>query len=95
MTDDIKELVGVLMRLLAGEEIATGEVLNVRYDVGSDDAASSVNAAYVGVMEFIDQRDRRTREPDYDRAMRARLQHHLDEIVRQFSGPGNETSQEQ
>jgi hypothetical protein len=88
MTDDIKELIGVLMRLLAGEELATGEVLNVRYEVNSDDAAGSVNAAYVGVMEFIDQRERRMRNPDHDRAMRAELQHYLDEIVRRFSQSG-------
>ena len=81
MQGDIKEVVGVLMRCVGGGETTHEEVEELMFD--ADGALGmAVNGGFLALMEFAFDRDERMRDPAKDAAMRADLQHALDEIVR-------------
>ncbi len=88
MQRDVKEVVGVLMRVLGGGETTREEVENLTFDAdGELDAA--VNEAFLKLMEFAYDRDERMKDSARDAAMRVELQAALDEIVRLADAPGS------
>src|SRR5438270_12713808 len=81
MERDIKEVIGVLMHVLAGGEVSRGEVEDLAFEAeGALQAA--VNEAYIKLLEFAYDRDARGNDGALDRKMRSALQQSLDEIVR-------------
>jgi hypothetical protein len=80
MAPDIKEVVGILMRILAGGEITLDEVEDLDFD--SDPAlAPVINETYIKLLEFVHDREARQGDAEADRAARAGLQVCLDRIV--------------
>jgi hypothetical protein len=78
---DIKEVIGVLMRVLAGGEISRGEVEDLAFEAEGE-LQAAVNEAYIKLLEFAYDRDARGNDHALDRQMRSALQQSLDEIVR-------------
>jgi hypothetical protein len=78
---DFKEVIGVLMRVLAGGEISRGEVEDLAFEAEGE-LQAAVNEAYIRLLEFAYDGDTRRNDRVLDARMRAALQHALDEIVR-------------
>ena len=81
MQGDIKEVVGVLMRVIGGGETTRDEVENLMFDADGD-LGIAVNEGFLKLMEFAYDRDARMKDVARDSVMRAELQLALDEIVR-------------
>ena len=79
--DDVKELVGTIMRVLDHAEISEAEVLDLGFEAGGE-ARPIVNDAYIKLLEFVHDRDLRAADPELDRRERALLEHALKQIVR-------------
>ena len=77
---DVKELVGLLMRALGGEEIAEAEVADLQFEAEGE-LLDALNAAYIGLLEFVHDRAQRNGDPERGRAPGMTLQEHLDRIV--------------
>jgi hypothetical protein len=77
---DVKEVIGVLMRVLDGEEVTQADVEDLGFE-GEGDVQAALNDAYVKLLEFVHDRDVRRNDGAADRAMRASLQTYLDRIV--------------
>jgi len=77
---DVKEVIGVLMRVLDGEEVTQAEVEDLGFE-GEGDVQAALNDAYITLLQFVDDRERRQSDAAADRAMRASLQACLDHIV--------------
>ncbi len=77
---DVKEVIGVLMRVLDGEEVTQAEVEGLGFK-GEGDVQAALNDAYVKLLEFVHDRDDRRNDRVADRAMRQSLQACLDRIV--------------
>ena len=77
---DVKEVIGVLMRALDGEEITQGEVEELGFE-GEGDVQAALNDAYVKLLQFVHDRDARRNDAAADRAMRESLQACLNRIV--------------
>jgi hypothetical protein len=77
---DVKEVIGVLMRVLDGEEVTQAEVEELGFQ-GEGDVQAALHDAYIKLVEFAHDRDRRRDNPAKDRAMRESLQACLDNIV--------------
>jgi len=80
MARDVKEVVGVLMRVLGGEEITQADVEDLGFE-GDGELQAALNAAYIKLLEFVHDRDARQRDRALDRTMRERLQTRLDQIT--------------
>jgi hypothetical protein len=78
---DIKEIVGVLMRVLDGGEVSESELADVSFEAQGE-LETALNAAYVQLGEFAVAVEVRRSDPERDRQMREELQACLDEIVR-------------
>jgi hypothetical protein len=76
---DVKEVIGVLMRVLDGEEVTQAEVEELGFE-GEGDVQAALHDAYIKLLEFAHDRRRRS-DPALDRAMRQSLQACLDNIV--------------
>jgi hypothetical protein len=77
---DVKEVIGVLMRALDGEEITEAEVEDLGFE-GEGEVQEALTDAYIKLLEFVHDRDARRNDPAAERAMRQSLQAHLDHIV--------------
>jgi hypothetical protein len=77
---DVKEVIGVLMRALDGEDITQEEVEELGFQ-GEGDVQAALNDAYIKLLKFVGDRDRRRNNPTADRKMRQSLQACLDNIV--------------
>jgi hypothetical protein len=77
---DVKEVVGVLMRVLDGEEITQADVEDLGFE-GEGDVQAALNEAYIKLLQFVHDRDARRNDAAADRAMRQSLQACLDKIV--------------
>jgi len=77
---DVKEVIGVLMRVLDGEEVTQAEVEDLGFE-GEGDVQAALNDAYITLLQFVHDRERRQSDAAADRAMRASLQACLDHIV--------------
>lgn len=80
MHADIKEIVGVLMRVLGGGEVGESELADLGYEAEGE-LEIALNEAYVALGEFAEALDARRSDPEVDRQMRAELQAYLDRIV--------------
>ena len=78
---DVKELIGTIMRALDHADIGEAEVLDLDFDADGE-VLAAVNDAYIKLLEFVHDRDQRRANPDLDRQERALLQNSLNEIVR-------------
>jgi hypothetical protein len=81
MEGDIKEVVGVLMRVLSGGEVSRDEVgvWNSRRPVSFWQHSTS---AYIKLLEFAFDHEARLTNSELDRALRAGLQDSPNNIVR-------------
>jgi hypothetical protein len=78
---DIKEVIGVMMRVIGGGETTCNEVENLMFEA-SGDLQIAVNEGFLKLLEFAYDRDERLKDKERDETMRAELQPALDEIVR-------------
>ena len=81
MQRDIKEVVGMLMRVIGGGETTREEVENLMFDAEGD-LGVAVNEAFLKLMEFAYDHDERSEDPARDMAVRTELRRALDDIVR-------------
>ncbi len=79
--DDVKELVGTIMRVLNHADISEAEVLDLGFEAEGE-ALDALNDAYIKLLEFVHDRDLRRTNPDLDAEQRAGLQDSLKRIVR-------------
>jgi hypothetical protein len=80
MARDVKEVIGVLMRVLDGEEITQADVEDLGFE-GDGDVQAALNAAYIKLLEFVHDRNARQRDRALDLRIRESLQTCLDEIT--------------
>jgi hypothetical protein len=77
---DVKELIGVLMRVLDRAEIAEAEVLDLDFEAEGE-LLAALHDAYIKLLEFVHDRDLRRANPDVDSKERSALQDSLNKIV--------------
>jgi len=77
---DVKELIGIIMRVLDHGEVAEAEVLDLAFEAEGE-LLAAVNAAYIALLEFVHDRDQRSADADLDLEQRAVLQTSLNRIV--------------
>lgn len=80
MTRDVKEIVGVLMRILDGGEVPHDQLMELSFDADGE-LQRVLNQAYIALLEFSHDREPRLRDPALDREMRSKLQTCLDQII--------------
>jgi hypothetical protein len=78
---DIKELIGMLIRVTADAEITENEVLDLGF-VADGDLSMALNEAYIALLEFVHDRRLRASDGDLDRKERLALQAALNKIVK-------------
>jgi hypothetical protein len=77
---DIKELIGTLMRALANDEITEGEIIDLGFEADGQ-LLPALNDAYIKLLEFVHDRNLRRTDRDLDQRERAALQDCLNKIV--------------
>jgi hypothetical protein len=77
---DVKEVIGVLMRVLDGEEVTQAEVEELGFE-GEGDVQAALNDAYITLLQFVHDHAARQKDRAADAAMRESLQACLDRIV--------------
>jgi hypothetical protein len=80
---DIKELIGIIMRVLDRGEINENEVLDLDFDADGD-LLTALNEAYIKLLEFVHDRDVRRANDALDEEERAALQVSLNKIVKLY-----------
>jgi hypothetical protein len=78
---DIKELVGSLIAVTGDAEVTEQEVLDLEFDAEGE-LLRALNAAYIGLLEFVHDRELRAADRELDRKERAALRQSLNTIVR-------------
>ena len=78
---DVKELIGIIMRVLDHGEINEDEVRDLDFDAEGD-LLAALNEAYIQLLEFAHDRDARHRNDALDEKERAALQASLNKIVK-------------
>jgi hypothetical protein len=81
MERDIKDVIGVLMRVLDGGEISHEELDDLAFEADGE-LETALNEAYVKLREFANDRDVRLNDLKLDRNIRSELQECLDNIVK-------------
>ena len=79
MEQDIKEVIGVLMRILDGGEISRDEVEDLAFEA-TGELQTALNETYIELLEFAYDHDARRCDQKLDREMRF-MQRSLDKIV--------------
>ena len=77
---DVKDVIGVIMRVLDGAEVSQEEVLDLEFEAEGE-LLAALNEAYIKLLEFADDRERRLNDKDLDQRARATLQEILGRIV--------------
>jgi hypothetical protein len=80
MMRDIKELIGILMRVLDSAEVTEAEVLDLAFEADGE-LLKALNEAYINLLEFVHDRDLRKADAALDKRERARLRDSLNKIV--------------
>ena len=80
MHRDIKEIVGVLIRVLGGGEISRAEVMDLSFDAEGD-LLAALNEAYIKLLEFAHDRESGGDNDEVFLKTRAGLQDSLDKIL--------------
>jgi hypothetical protein len=78
---DVKEIVGLLMRCLNGEEISVEEIEASSFEADGP-LRDALNRAYIELLEFAHDGEARLQDAELDRKRRAALEAVLGEIVR-------------
>jgi hypothetical protein len=84
MQRDIKDVIGILMRVLDGAEVSHEELDDLAFEA-HDDLETALNEAYVKLREFANDNKLRLNDPKMDRSMRSELKDCLDNIVKASS----------
>ena len=84
MDRDIKDVIGILMWVLGGDEVLHEELDDLAFEADGE-LETALNEAYVKMREFANDRDLRLNDPKTDRSMRSQLQDCLDNIVKASS----------
>ena len=80
MVRDLKEIAGVLMRVLRGGEVSPAELARMSF-IAESELRAALAEACAGLLEFAHHRDLRSRDAAADRAMRAQLEMCLERIA--------------
>ena len=80
MQRDVKEVIGVLMRVLDGDEVSQKQLTELSFEADGE-LQLALNEAYIKLMEFTYDRELRHGDPALDREMRLGLQKYRDRIV--------------
>ncbi len=80
---DVKDVVGVLMRILNGGETSADELQELGFEAEGE-LQAALNAAYIKLLEFVHDRELRIADRNIDRQMRRELQEVLDRIVKAY-----------
>jgi hypothetical protein len=78
---DIKEMVGMLIRVLGDAEVAEDEVLDLGFEADGE-LLIVLNEAYIRLLEFVHDRKLRVADRDLDMKERSALQESLNKIVK-------------
>jgi hypothetical protein len=78
---DVKELIGIVMRILDNAEITEADILDLDFEA-EDELLAALNDTYIKLLEFVHDRDLRRASPDLDRKGRAVLRDSLNKIVK-------------
>ena len=78
---DVKELVGIIMRVLDGAEVTEAEVRDLDFDADGE-LLGVLNETYIVLLEFVHDRELRQSDRVLDDKERADLQASLNTIVR-------------
>src|SRR5215469_1193654 len=78
---DVKELIGVIMRVLDHAEITEGEVRDLAFEADGE-LLEALNDAYIKLLEFVHDRALRERDTALDDQERASLRDALNRIVK-------------
>jgi hypothetical protein len=81
MDRDIKDVIGVLMRILDGAEVSHEELNDLAFEADGE-LETALNEACVKMHEFANDCDLRRHDLSRDRGMRFELKVCLDNIVR-------------
>lgn len=81
VAQDIIDIVAALMSVGGGSELSVVEVETLTFDA-SGRLLAALNEAFIKLLEFAHDADRRARNPLLDRRMRAELGQCLDKIAR-------------
>ncbi len=81
MDRDIKDVIGILMRVLDGGDVAHEELDDLGFEADGE-VETALNEAYVKLREFANDRDLRLNDLKTDRGMRLELQDCLDSVVK-------------
>ena len=76
MQRDVKEIVGTLMHVVGGGEVSSDDVTQLGFEADGE-LRDALNDAYIKLLEFAHDRDKRLSDPDLDRGMCAALQENL------------------
>lgn len=77
---NVKELIGIMMRVLDGAEITEREVRNLEFDADGE-LLAALNEAFIKLLEFVHDRGARRLDQALDEMERAALRASLDKIV--------------
>jgi hypothetical protein len=77
---DVKDVIGVIMRVLDGAEISEDDVLDLEFEADGE-LLAVLNEAYINLLEFVHDRDRRLNDSQLDQRARATLREVLGRIV--------------
>ena len=80
MERDVKDVIGILMRVLDGGEVSHDELDDLAFEAEGE-LEVALNEAYVELREFANDRELRMNDPERDRNMRSQLRVRLDNIV--------------
>jgi hypothetical protein len=80
---DVKELIGIIMRVNDRADIAEAEVLDLDFEAEGE-MLDALNDAYIKLLEFAHDCDLRRANPDLDRCERSDLQGALSRIVQLY-----------
>jgi len=80
MDRDLKEVIGILMRVLDGGEVSHGELDELTFEADGE-LETALNEAYVKLREFAEGRELRQNDPELDEAARSDLKACLERIV--------------
>jgi hypothetical protein len=77
---DVKDVVGLLMRALNGEDITQADLEDLGFE-GEGEVQTALNEGYIALLKFVQKRDAGRNNPAAERAMQQNLQACLDRIV--------------
>ena len=78
---DVKELIGIIVRVLDHGEITEGEVVDLAFEADGE-LLDALNDAYIKLLEFVHDRASREHDADLDDRERASLRDAMNKIVK-------------